>query len=66
MFEELDVFDLVLGRVDREQVLQVDDLGDVADVVLAEVQDLQVHVGTQVRAQLLDLFLLEVQLREGI
>ena len=35
MLEELDVLDLVLGGVDGEEVLQVDNFSDVADVILA-------------------------------
>ena len=37
VFEELDVFDLVLGGVDAEKVFQMDDFCDVSDVVLAKV-----------------------------
>jgi hypothetical protein len=35
VLEELDVLDLVLRSVDGEEVLQVDNFSDVADVVLA-------------------------------
>jgi len=35
VLEELDVLDLVLGSVDGEEILQVDNFSDVADVVLA-------------------------------
>jgi hypothetical protein len=35
VLEELDVLDLVLRSVNGEEVLQVDNLSDVADVVLA-------------------------------
>ena len=44
MLEELDVFDLVLRRINRQQVLKMDDLCDIADVVFAQIQNLQVHV----------------------
>jgi hypothetical protein len=66
VLEELDVLDLVLRSVDGEEILQVDNFSDVADVVLAQIQDLQVHVWAQVSTQLLDFFLLQVQLRERI
>ena len=60
VLEELDVLDLVLRSVDGEEILQVDNFSDVADVVLAQVQDLQVHVRAQVSTQLLDFFFLQV------
>ena len=41
MLEELDVFDLVLRRINRQQVLKMDDLCDIADVVFAQIQNLE-------------------------
>jgi len=46
VLEELDVFDLVLGSVDTKEIFQVNDFCDVSDVVFAEVQVLQVNVGS--------------------
>ena len=46
VLEELDVFDLVLRSVNAEEIFQVNDLCDVSDVVFAEVQVLQVNVGS--------------------
>ena len=37
VFEELNVFDLVLGGVDAEKIFQMYDFCDVSDVVLAKV-----------------------------
>lgn len=37
-------------------------LSDVADVIFAKVQDLQVHIWAQISAQLLNFFFLQVKL----
>ena len=66
MLEELDVFDLVLRRINRQQVLKMDDLCDIADVVFAQIQNLQVHVRPKVGAQFLNLFFLKVKLCERV